>query len=425
MPKNPENGLATSYHDPMARAAGASSDVPDVLRLARSSVRRRRTVIAAGVLVFLAGSAFAVSRKGLFISQDTVFAWLLAGLLALSLTDIGRWGRGMLVDWLPLGLLLLFYDTSRGVSGWLGIPIHSQLQIHADQLLFGRRLVPVALQQLLHRGDAVAPWDYPLFAVYMTHFFMALLVAGTLWRLAYPRFRQFRNRLVALNGLGFLTYVLYPAQPPWMASQAHGHPRIIHRVIVQTWNHVGLHTANTVFEQGSAFYNQVAAVPSMHAAITLLILLFFWRGAPAWVRVLLVTYVLAMAFALVYSGEHYVFDILLGWLYAGAVVGGAAVLRAARSRQPQRRSLTWRAPRLRASAGLAKPGLSALTRASALEPAPPLGASSERGAVPPPGAVSFTVASSAPGGASGSASAEATAAGLEADSARRVAQTSS
>jgi membrane-associated phospholipid phosphatase len=47
-------------------------------------------------------------------------------------------------------------------------------------------------------------------------------------------------------------------------------------------------------------------------------MLFFWRSAGRW-RWLLPIYPLAMAFSLVYTGEHYVVDILLGWLYAVVV----------------------------------------------------------------------------------------------------------
>ena len=37
-------------------------------------------------------------------------------------------------------------------------------------------------------------------------------------------------------------------------------------------------------------------------------------------RPVLVAYVLIMAFTLVYTAEHYVVDILLGWAFAGAAV---------------------------------------------------------------------------------------------------------
>jgi membrane-associated phospholipid phosphatase len=58
----------------------------------------------------------------------------------------------------------------------------------------------------------------------------------------------------------------------------------------------------------------------------LFICLFFWRGARPWLRALLVGYALAMAFTLVYSGEHYFFDIVTGWLYAVAVILAAPAL---------------------------------------------------------------------------------------------------
>jgi membrane-associated phospholipid phosphatase len=43
-------------------------------------------------------------------------------------------------------------------------------------------------------------------------------------------------------------------------------------------------------------------------------------------RAVLVAYVLAMAFTLVYSGEHYVFDVIVGWFYAVAVFAGVPAL---------------------------------------------------------------------------------------------------
>ncbi|MGO9789774.1 MAG: phosphatase PAP2 family protein [Solirubrobacteraceae bacterium] len=291
--------------------------------MAFSDRARQRCLAVSGIAAFVGGSAFVVSRDGLLISQDTVFLWVLAALLALSLTDLGRWRRGVLVDWLPLGALLVFYDSSHGIARLLGMRPHQLLQLGFDQALFGKTLVAVQLQHLLHQGTGIPVWEYPLFVVYMSHFFAALVVTGVLWRFAYQRFRQFRARMAVLYGLGFLTYVLYPASPPWMVAKAHG--IALHRVVVEVWTHVGVTTASSLVEQGGAFYNQVAAVPSMHAAVSMFILLFFWKGASRWVRAVLVSYVLAMAFILVYGGEHFVFDIVTGWLYAIAVTAGFAL----------------------------------------------------------------------------------------------------
>jgi hypothetical protein len=66
----------------------------------------------------------------------------------------------------------------------------------------------------------------------------------------------------------------------------------------------------------------VGALPSLHAAWPFLLLLFFWPVAGRW-RALLVAYAFAMALTLVYSADHFVFDILLGWAYAtGAYLAG-------------------------------------------------------------------------------------------------------
>jgi membrane-associated phospholipid phosphatase len=68
-------------------------------------------------------------------------------------------------------------------------------------------------------------------------------------------------------------------------------------------------------------------VPSLHASYTLLIALFFFRRLRTRWRHLLWLYPLAMAFALVFTGEHYVSDIVLGWIYCVGVY--AAVERVA------------------------------------------------------------------------------------------------
>ena len=56
------------------------------------------------------------------------------------------------------------------------------------------------------------------------------------------------------------------------------------------------------------------------AAYALLFLLLFWPFASRPWRLVLVAYTLVMAFALVYLAEHYVTDVLLGWIYAALSV---------------------------------------------------------------------------------------------------------
>ncbi len=48
--------------------------------------------------------------------------------------------------------------------------------------------------------------------------------------------------------------------------------------------------------------------------------MFLWNRVGRGWRPLLVAYPLIMAFTLVYTAEHYVVDILLGWMLAAAVL---------------------------------------------------------------------------------------------------------
>ena len=60
----------------------------------------------------------------------------------------------------------------------------------------------------------------------------------------------------------------------------------------------------------------------------MMLLLLFFGSARWWLRAILVAYALGMACTLVYGGEHYVTDVLLGWVYAGVSAAGvSAVIR--------------------------------------------------------------------------------------------------
>jgi membrane-associated phospholipid phosphatase len=56
-------------------------------------------------------------------------------------------------------------------------------------------------------------------------------------------------------------------------------------------------------------------MPSMHAAFSMLVWLVLWRTWPrrGWIAIL---YPLAMATTVLYTGDHYVIDIFVGWLFA-------------------------------------------------------------------------------------------------------------
>src|SRR3954447_18872500 len=195
---------------PPRRAQGAGSHRPAPVRprpevgtASRSTTarpesrvpRRPRLLTVVGLTVFAAATVALVWTQGLILSRDWLFGWLLLGLLAVSLSDPVRWLRRGVGDWLPLMVVLLCYDLSLPVRQWLGIALHVQPQLGADLWVFGR--VPtIALQGWFYDPGRARWWDYLGFVVYLSHFFVTLVVLALLWRLSYPRFRRYRALVV-------------------------------------------------------------------------------------------------------------------------------------------------------------------------------------------------------------------------------------
>ncbi len=292
----------------------------------------RRTVI--GPAVYIVASGGLVVLLGVPYQRDILAVWLLLGLLCFSLSDLRGYARGKVLDWLPFIAVLIAYDSLRGSAGHL-FGVHYLPQLQADTALFGGTAPTVTLQHWLWHGRVVW-YDLVFWSVYLTHFFATPLLAAILWKVDRQRFRSFVAFVAALSFAGVITYALYPAAPPWMASQAHLIAPVT-RVIAASFLSLDLHSAGSLIEHGYRYANDVAAVPSLHAAFSLLIAITLWPRRHKWLRPIVALYPLAMAFTLIYAGEHYFSDILLGWVYTVVTLFAAkAMLRWWTARRAER-----------------------------------------------------------------------------------------
>ncbi|MDQ2837661.1 MAG: phosphatase PAP2 family protein [Actinomycetota bacterium] len=306
-------------------------------------------------------------RDGVAFDRNTLLLYICTGLLAASIGR--RQGLAVLRDWLPFAAVLLVYDLTRGAAALLGRPTEWHLQINADRWMFGGTEPTVWLQA--HLKEPFPPWwEIGVSLVYVSFFFAPYLVAAALWLRDRRAWRQFVFQFVIISFIGLGVFIAFPAAPPWAAAQCTsadvvggpsdpscvsatvgtlrtggmlgkvtpehaGAAPYIERISSRGWNRLGFTEAKALLDEGQAGVNQVAAVPSLHAAISSLITVFFWpRVRKRW-RPLLALYALAMGFALVYSAEHYVFDILLGWLLTGLVTYGFRRWEARRERRNQ------------------------------------------------------------------------------------------
>jgi len=108
---------------------------------------------------------------------------------------------------------------------------------------------------------------------------------------------------VVMTTLGYLTYVLFPAVPPWLASQR-GELVATHRIVRELWDYLERHDIASAFSGANVLANDVAAIPSLHAAYPVMIAAFFWSRGGGLAGAGLVLYAAAMTVALVYCAEH-------------------------------------------------------------------------------------------------------------------------
>lgn len=269
------------------------------------SQRYQKITIVLTTAYFLVVSLFLISR-GVWFHPDFFFAAAL--LVALIL---GR-SKQFIMDWsLPI-MLLLGYDYLRGLAPNLTQSAHIYPMIVFDQVIF-KSLPTNSLQSLLYSDNSIRWYDYLGTILYMSHFITPMLVGFIFWLKDRSLFRRFFLALLLLSYTAFITYVVFPAMPPWMAAQKGIIPevfKIMDKVFASLPHSIDL---PTVYKMVGA--NLVAAVPSLHAAYPLLVLLFLVKKYKVW-GLFVLPYMLGIWFSIVYLGEHYVFDIVVGALYA-------------------------------------------------------------------------------------------------------------
>lgn len=257
--------------------------------------------------------------NGLPYANDVVFCWLIGALIAAAVHSGHRLGwLRVLRDWLPVMAAVWTYSLLRGYGAHTPWPVRFQPQLDMDDVFGFGDTWTVRLQHWLWTPGHPHWYDYAATTVYMSHFFVVFVLLAIFWRRHDRRFHRLVALYLAVTYAGFATYVLYPADPPWLTA-LDGHMPAVTRIVQEVFAYSGLPRAGSVFENGSRFDNDVAAMPSLHAAYPMLLALFFWPMASRRLRALLVAYPVAMAFTLVYGGEHFVTDILAGWAYAAAI----------------------------------------------------------------------------------------------------------
>ncbi len=154
------------------------------------------------------------------------------------------------------------------------------------------------------------------------HFPLIGVVGVWLFVFHRERYLLFRNAFFVAGAIGLLVFNMFPMAPPRLMPFPYG--------MVDTlslFQKVNYHSAG-------AFVNPYAAMPSMHIAFNLLLSLAIatacsgmrpaWRGLGLAVSIILP---IVMAMAVVVTGNHYILDIVAGYVVAAVGMGVALAMR--------------------------------------------------------------------------------------------------
>jgi hypothetical protein len=308
----------------LQRGDGAADDeIQDAQRFRRIAFGMFAVYMIAAVGIYL--------WRGIFFTPDRWAVLLLVGALLL-----GRVGS-FLRDWIPFVLLIFGYEYLRGIAGTIVVDGKSVYEIsrsdlpnvrlenliHLDERLFLGHSPIILLQDWLYEVGNPRWWDFLALIMYSMHFVLPCVFAFALWLTHKRRFWMFTITFCLMTYSAFAFFLLYPAAPPWLAQSwgVFSGLWFPQNDVIASIQPEGFQTLDTYAIWGNASPHPVAAMPSLHASFPWLVLLFAVRYF-GWKGLWLLTYNVALWFAVLYTANHWFIDVLAGMAWASLAFFG-------------------------------------------------------------------------------------------------------
>ncbi|MFM2070123.1 MAG: hypothetical protein RLZZ623_386 [Actinomycetota bacterium] len=274
------------------------------------------TVFTAVYIVRLRTSGIIVDRVSVAIS---VGLFLLCAFIG---KPWRRWGL-LAVDVLLYMCMWFAYELTHGAADHLGFPLQAVLPRDIDRVLFFGADPVVWMQHNFFDAAHIRWYDNVASVIYFTHFVVPVVALAVVWATSRTQWIRFMKRLATVLAISCVMFVTLPTVPPWIAADPRfGFASIPPSVTRNTWRgFVDLGFTGFVHDWhiGIDLANPVAAMPSLHTALALFVPAFFLPMVRSrWLRALMLAFPVAMLASLVYLGEHWVIDGIVG----AVVVGG-------------------------------------------------------------------------------------------------------
>jgi membrane-associated phospholipid phosphatase len=260
--------------------------------------------------------------QGAWMAAFGRFHWEHAAVItvAVILFSHGVHSRKLFLGVYPLGLVGVLYNVMKPVQnvGVTPATVHiCDLRAH-ELALFG---LSVGNQRItLHDWFQAHPspvLDVVCAIPYATFIFVCIGCAVWLYVRDYAAMRRFAWSFFALNVAGFATYHVYPAAPPWYYHAYGCHVDVMARA--SAGPNLARVDALVHVPYFSGMYGRASdvfgAMPSLHVAYALLVLIEGWATFRAPLRAAAAAFYVAMCFSAVYLDHHWVLDVVAGSAY--------------------------------------------------------------------------------------------------------------
>jgi len=184
----------------------------------------------------------------------------------------------------------------------MGLPVHGAA---TEEFLFGSLPTLLLQDEVYPLSPAVFSWAAVV--VHVSWFFVPWVIGILISWKRPQRLGSFFVWWISLHFIVNPIFALFPLQPPWMAS-------------VEVTRILDVHLGSGVPDN-----NPLAAMPSLHVALPLLI--SFWLFRERWKLPALgmLAYTALVAFEVLLSGEHYAVDVVGAAVVAGAIALAAQI----------------------------------------------------------------------------------------------------
>jgi len=211
-------------------------------------------------------------------------------------------------------LFWIIYDSMRIIPNYEVSTVHIREPYELEKSLFGINV----LNNTITPNEFFNIWNNK-FLDFISGFFyinwMPIPLAFGIYLFIKDKylFAQFSIVFLLVNLVGFAIYYIYPAAPPWYVN-LYGFD--LHLGI--PGNRAGLARFDELIKYPlfEGIYNKnanvLAAMPSLHATYPLIVLYYGIKKHLTWINMIFAIFTLGIWFSAVYSGHHYIIDVVLG-----------------------------------------------------------------------------------------------------------------